>query len=211
MSSNKLDITPDFHRVNRTNITQSSLGSIFHQLTLRARISSKENALQAYDPSIEYTYADQRIYTIIAALRGPDNEDQGLKGITTARLRGFLGLNSDLANNHMGLDIQPHPLTQDQLNTRQRYDKERRVDSHFLNHFHLAIDAVRILTGYNLENETLIDQASMLGFGTYWKNDPNISLVIQHPNCELDRMVYLNPELVLEHYPINGPLYCMPR
>lgn len=85
------------------------------------------------------------LWDMLTALRGCDTDNRELKILTTARLRGFLGLRA------IGCDIASYPLP---IGKRERRDQLLNVaPEHFRNHFLWAVMAVWLAYGYNLLTE----------------------------------------------------------
>ena len=105
---------------------------------------------------------DYSLWNILTALRGPDNvvfnditnENQRLKGLTTARIRAILGIEED------AFYVRALPLTPDEIIERdelleksmRQHPTSQFQNTHFFSHFILAILALRRL-GYNIPND----------------------------------------------------------
>lgn len=106
----------------------------------------KELIEQLAAKTSENNYAE--LWHILTALRGPDNGDEELKNLTTARLRGFLGFI------HWSISSNTEPLT---AGERARRDELlEKCEYHFLKHWKQAVEAVRELYGYDLEKEEYV-------------------------------------------------------
>lgn len=84
------------------------------------------------DDTLAMLIAKQSLWWILTALRGPDTYDDTLKELTTARIRGAIGLklNSDML--FMSSKSTPEVLEED-------------TQSHFLYHYNEAVEALHVL------------------------------------------------------------------
>lgn len=120
---------------------------------------------------------DYTIWNILTALRGPDNvipndianENLRLKELTTARIRGILGITKE------DVCIRDQPLTdaeikeRDNLLEKSMHQNLRYQDTHFFLHFSLAISALERL-GYDIpdaEKESLISLRDRIIIGIW--------------------------------------------
>jgi hypothetical protein len=89
--------------------------------------------------------ANKAVYDILAALRGPDQEDSGyLKKVTTARLRSVIGLTEA----PRVLVLNTSPVGPDTVKAEMEV-----ADSHFSENFQRAANAVNGLYGVNLMDD----------------------------------------------------------
>ena len=93
---------------------------------------------------------DDQLWNIITALRACDGiYHRDLKDYTVARLRGFLGFEG-----RGFFDSRMHPLAR----VEQEYRTKLLLDvpSHFIKHWKMAVNAVRVCYGYDLTTEQFI-------------------------------------------------------
>jgi hypothetical protein len=96
----------------------------------------------------EGTQSSGDLWNILSALRGPDNNLGVLKGYTTARIRGIIGLESSDA---LILSIMDSPLDADEKNKRDIALSS--ADSHFLEHYGMAKLSIRRVYKWDLGEE----------------------------------------------------------
>jgi len=92
------------------------------------------------------------VYDILTLLRGPDSGTEELKGYTSARVRGFLGL----AGPQGGLVVRTLPLNNDRMAARQKI-LDRDGECHFHDHWNSGVYAFREIYRYDLSTETQLD------------------------------------------------------
>lgn len=87
-------------------------------------------------------YEDQiHLWYILTALRGPDSSYDTVKNLTTARIRGAIGLQS---GNPGGATVCTKcPLFTVEFNRDEKALLSREQSSHFLTHYDMAVKALR--------------------------------------------------------------------
>ena len=93
--------------------------------------------------------AAEQVWDILTALRGPDSNDEGLKNLTTGRLRSCIGL-TNRQFHFLIANVQEEPLTSGQL---AQVSGILKSGGHFHGHMERAHAAVKKLLGYDLKRE----------------------------------------------------------
>ena len=89
------------------------------------------------------------LWSILSALRGPDSEDFQVKSLTTARIRGAIGLSEDTVGTFA--IINSKKLSAEELKQMQQI--LWKDGCHFGNHYRDAVRAIIYFLGYNLTIE----------------------------------------------------------
>ena len=102
---------------------------------------------------VSYYRSYSYIWDIFSALRGPDEqigeEGRRLKLFTTARIRGVLQIKDSIAGTVLN-----RPLTLE-----ERIERDELLEYanyHFVNHYHCAVEAIKVLYNYDLSSEEKI-------------------------------------------------------
>jgi hypothetical protein len=96
--------------------------------------------------------ASEDLWNIVTALRGPDNDHNHLKELTTQRIRAAIGLREGFTG---GVFLaRPSALSTDEIATRNRYfETDELIEHHFKVHYYRAVDAISRLYGYDVATE----------------------------------------------------------
>jgi hypothetical protein len=114
---------------------------------------TKEKKKETKDKTLEDTNNNSALWAIITALRGPDTKDDDiLKDLTTARIRGILGLENNSVVVHY------EPLTDAEIVKRTALLNQRLTPlwcgDHFAEHFRNAVMGLKTL-GYDVPDKEL--------------------------------------------------------
>lgn len=123
---------------------------VLRELLSKTKEKKKKNKAE----DLEKTTNQSSLWAIITALRGPDNDnDEELKELTTARVRGILGLERDSVN------VCYEPLTDEEITQRNNLLDKRRNNpvfgDHFTEHFKNAMNGLKTL-GYDVPEKELL-------------------------------------------------------
>ena len=98
----------------------------------------------------------RHFWSIVTMLRGPDfGDSQELKRLTVGRIRAVAGITESQAL-RLGIVITTTPLNWGELQRRDYLLWHADANNHFCWHYKGAVNALRIVAGYDLQTETPI-------------------------------------------------------
>jgi hypothetical protein len=129
-----------------------------HNLGDEMKVTTKQEAVKQLDKIVdilnEGTLTSRSLWSILSALRGPDNEDPFVKGKTTSKVRGAIGLR------HYAVSAS---VNNEALESDPEFTVGEKVQTHFEYHYKSAYAALRDLKIINEKGEHTHDLERKFG------------------------------------------------